>query len=190
MALESIFSNNEFPKSSSIISGDFNVNLMPDRGDVNRFLDVMRSYHYLQTVLSITRPASSTLIDHVWINELCGYNCGVVKTGITDHHAVFIVLPFRSDKKSSQVIKINFRDHSENYMQSFETLLINFDWRSLYSDDVNLYMQNFVHALNDMYRKSFPLRTKLVTYKFFKNPWYSNEVKKLSEARNTYHKLL
>ena len=106
-ALENIFAHNEFPISSNIIAGDFNVNLMSTGGDVERMLDVMRSHHFFQTILSITRPgnipSSSTLIDHIWINQLCGYNCGVVETGITDHHAVFIVVPFKVSKKNSDL---------------------------------------------------------------------------------------
>ena len=33
------------------------------------------------------------------------------------------------------------------------------------------------------------MKSKLVSHKYFKNPWYTNEVKKLSDARNSYHKL-
>ena len=67
---------------------------------------------------------------------------------------------------------------------------MNFDWDSVKTRDVNLYAQNFMNALNLVYQQSFPLKTKLVTYKFFKNPWYTNDVQKLTKARNCYQKLL
>ena len=73
ISLENIIADNEFPNSSSVLAGDFNVNLMSSNGDVERMVDIMRSHHYLQTVLSITHPgvqSSSSLIDLIWINQL------------------------------------------------------------------------------------------------------------------------
>ena len=40
-----------------------------------------------------------------------------------------------------------------------------------------------------MHQKSFPLRTKFVTNRYFKNPWITTEVRKISEARKQYHSL-
>ena len=135
-AIENILSNPQFPSSSNVIAGDVNVNLMSDEGQVGRMVDVMRSHHFLQTISSITRPgnhpSSSSLIDHVWINQLCGYNCGVVDTqGISDHYGTYIFLPFKTDKKNSETFKITFRDHSENHLHTFENLLSNYDWNNV-----------------------------------------------------------
>ena len=192
-ALETIFADPMFHCASNVIGGDLNVNLMSEVGAVGRMVDVMRSHHFLQTILSSTRPghhsSPSTLIDHLWINKLCGYNSGVVETGISDHHGIYIVLPFQVDKKSSQLVEITFRDHSDNHQLTFQTLLSNYNWDTLKSNDINLYANNFVSTLNEIYRKSFPLKTKFVSLKFFKNPWHTDEIKKLTNARNNYHKL-
>ena len=89
-ALENIISDRDFPTNSTVLGGDFNANLFSESEDVEILLDMMRSYHYLQTILSITRPgyniSASSLIDHIWMNHLCGYTSGVIETGITDHH--------------------------------------------------------------------------------------------------------
>ena len=114
-ALESILSETCFSNQPCVIAGDLNINLLSSGVDVDRFVDMMRSHHFLQTITDITHPgnglAASSLIDHVWINQLSSYSCGTVETGITDHHSVFIQLPFFTRKTNSAKIKINFRDY-------------------------------------------------------------------------------
>ena len=192
--LENLLSGNEFPSSSTVLGGDFNVNLLMESEDVEGMLDLMRSHHFLETILSITRPGSefsaSSLIDHIWINQLNGYNCGVIETGITVHHSFFIKLPFIFRKTTSQKIKITFRDLSDVHKLNFHNNLSNFNWDNLKSNDINQYSRNFVSTLNDICQKSFPVKSKYVTENFFRNPWYTNDVKKLSLARNQYNNLL
>ena len=72
----------------------------------------------------------------------------------------------------------------------FENNLRNFNWVSIKSENVNEYTNNFINTLNKIYQNSFPIRTKFVTGNYFRNPWYTNEVKKLSDARASFHKLL
>ena len=51
-------------------------------------------------------------------------------------------------------------------------------------------MHNFISKLNSLYQDSFPVKTKFITERYFKNPWHNKDVKKLSDARKKYHKLL
>ena len=114
----------------------------------------------------------------------------MIKSGITDHHTIFIQIPFLFQKNNSNTVKLTFRDCSEPNSIIFEESLRNFNWDGLKSTNVNDYTQNFNTALNDIYRESFPLKSKSVSQKYFLNPWYTKDVKDLSEARNRYHKLL
>ena len=73
--LDNLLSNNVFSNNSSILIGDFNINLMLDSYDVMNFVDRMRSHHYLQCITDVTHPGiigqgSASLIDHIWINRL------------------------------------------------------------------------------------------------------------------------
>ena len=45
-------------------------------------------------------------------------------------------------------------------------------------------------SLNDIYKQSFPLKTKYVSERYFRNPWHTDSVKKLTDARKKYHGLL
>ena len=195
LELESILNENQLSNNSCVYAGDFNANLMSDDGDVYRFVDMMRSHHFLQVITDVTHPgiighSNSSLIDHVWLNSLCNYSSGVIKTGITDHHTTFIDLPFISHKSNSKKIEIKFRDCSTSNQQLFEFNLQSFDWESIKSNDVNTYTNNFISTVNNIYQTSFPIKTKFVTEKYFSNPWYTADVKKLSEARKSFYGLL
>ena len=194
LEIETVLNCNLLSNSPCIISGDFNINLLREGGDVDGFVDMMRSHHFLQVILDATRPghglSASSLIDHIWINQVDNYNCGLLRTGITDHYTTYIQLPFLSAKSHTSKIKLVFRDCSENNQQIFENNIRNFDWQTVKSNNVNDYAQNFINSLNKLYQNSFPLKTKMVTQKYFKNPWLTKEIKKLTDARSSYHKLL
>ena len=102
---------------------------------------MMHSHHYLQTITDITRPeighSAPSLIDHIWINQISSHNSGVIKTGITDHHTLFLQLPFSLKKSNSDKIKITFRDCSDYYQSIFGNNLSTFDWQQIKSDDAS-----------------------------------------------------
>ena len=102
ISLESILEHNIFGNSTCIIGGDYNINMFSECEHVDRFIDMMRSHHYIQTITDITHPGSdlsaSSLIDHIWINQLTSYHSGIIRSGITDHYTTFIQIPFTSKK--------------------------------------------------------------------------------------------
>ena len=191
--LESFLNGNILRNSNCIIGGDLNINLFSESDEVNGFIDMMRSHHYIQTITDITRPSINqsvpTLIDHIWLNQFSNYNCGIIRTGVTDHHTLYLQVPFASDKSNTEKIKIHFRDCSLNNQDLFEQNLLNYNWDIIKSEDANEYLDNFVAKLNEIYRLSFPIKTKFVTHKYFKNPWHSKELKKLKDYGTKYHAL-
>lgn len=192
--MEDILNNRLLLNKFCIIAGDFNVNLFSEDNNVQRFTDMMRSHHFIQTITNLTRPntvdlASSTLIDHVWVNKLTNYHAGTIATGTTDHHSIFLQLPFISNQCNSTKIKITFRDCSARNEQVFANNLLAFDWNTLKTDDVNSYTLNFVNTLNNIYRDSFPLKSKFVTTKYFLNPWHTKNLKHLTKIKANYYDL-
>ena len=192
-SIDQILDSDTLSNAQCIFAGDFNANLRCNDSEVERLILTMQSHHYLQTITDFTRPETArsvaSLIDHIWINQICSHSSGVIKTGITDHHTLFLQLPFSLKKSNSSKIKIIFRDCDENYQTIFRENISNFNWNEIKNDNVCIYTENFCSALNDIYRKSFPLRTKMVTHRYFKNPWITKEVKQISEARKKYHSL-
>ena len=175
------------------MGGDFNIDISSNGRGADCFLDMMRSHHFIQTISDITRPSlnSSTgsLLDHLWINNISNFNSGIIKSGITDHHTTFILLPFSCKTNVNEKIKISFRDCSPENQANFELKIREFNWNILKTDNPESYMQKFILTLNLLYKESFPLKTKYITQRYFKNPWHNKEVKKISEARKKYHQL-
>ena len=193
LSLETILENRIMNGADYLMGGDFNIDILSNGGGYDCFLDMMHSHHLLQTISGITRPginnSSGSLLDHIWINNTSNFNSGIVKSGVTDHHTTFILLPFGCKSNINEKIKISFRDCSSENQENFELKIRDFDWNTIKSDNPETYMQNFISTLNILYQESFPLKTKSITQRYFKNPWHNKEVKKLSEARKKYHKL-
>ena len=178
-----------------VLTGDYNINLMSPSDEVSQFEDLMRSKHFVQTIDGVTHPGNRdynitpSCIDHIWTNYLGGYNSGIVRTGVTDHFTLYYQIPFHSVKDDSCKIRIQFRDHNDASKTSFEEKLSQFNWNSIESENLNEFYANFISNINRIYVECFPLKTKYVTKKHFKNPWYNAEVKKLSAARVKYFSL-
>ena len=194
-ALETILSDRILRNHKCVLIGDFNVNMFAygTQNVTDRFIDMMRSHHYIQVISDVTRHGNNittpSLIDLIWINQLSAFNSAIIKTGITDHYTIYIQIPFVCIKKPVEKIKITFRDCSDSYHEVFQNNLENFDWVSLRNNDVDTYTYNFISALNNIFQTSFPLRTKVVTTKYFSNPWHNSELKRLTDARVKYHNL-
>ena len=192
-SLETILESRIMNGADCLMGGDFNIDLSSNGNSPDCFLDMMHSHHFLQTISNITRPSinnsTGSLLDHIWINNISNYNSGIIKTGVTDHHTTFILLPFSCKSNKNEKIKISFRDCSSENHSTFESKIRDFDWNTIKSNNPESYMQNFISSLNRLYQESFPLKTKFVTQRYFKNPWHNKEVKKITEARKKYHKL-
>ena len=191
-ALENILNDTTMNNSSCIFTGDFNTNLFTETESVKKFVDLMRSHHYLQIINYVTHPginqATPSLIDYIWLNDLSYYNSGILKTGITDHYTLLVQIPFIFNNDSS-LFEIKFRDFSSVNHNIFEEKLSNFDWNTIFSEDINQFTSNFLDTLNTTYQDSFPLKTKHISSKHFKNPWYNSHVKDLSNRRMEYYNL-
>ena len=193
-SLEGILGNRQLNNSNCLVGGDLNIDISSNFQGAEVFVDMMRSHHFLQTINHVTRPSTSnsapSLLDHIWINNVVNYNSGIIKTGVSDHYTTFIMLPFKHKTINCKKIKISFRDCSECNQAVFENKLSIFNWERLKSYDPSTYLQNFLTCLNTLYQEAFPLKTKFITQKYFKNPWHNKDVKRLSDARKKYHQLL
>ena len=194
-ALDNLLNCNIFRNNSCVLIGDFNIDMLLNSNNVLNFVETMRTHHFLQSITDITHPgiigrnSNASLIDHIWMNRLSTYSSCTVRTGLSDHYGIYVQLPFFSSKASSKKLKLNFRDCCEVNQITFREKLQNFNWMSIKSEDTNVYTRNFVSTLNTLYCESFPMKTKIVTEKYFLNPWYTPEIRRLSAARFKYHAL-
>ena len=155
-----------------------NINLLANDTTTINFSNCIESHHFLPVILKLTRmpPCSSsaqTLLDHIWFNRLNSYSSGIVLSDTTDHMPSYINIPSLSVERGDK-IKISFRLQDEAGREKFTDLLHDFDWTTLRSHDVNTYAESFIYKLNELYRSSFPLKTKFISRKLDATPWIND----------------
>ena len=195
-SLEQILNNISYTRSTCIILGDFNINLLHDDPDCNAFTNFLQSYHFISVIDKPTRfhPNGLTLpslLDQIWTNDLTYTDCGIILLDVTDHCPDYI--KFKSNKpnrKTSEKIKITFRSFTESNHISFHQALESFDWTSLPNNDINTYVESFTRVLNNLYNSHFPLLTKLIPKNHSNKPWITPSMTKLLKLKSSYFKLL
>ena len=195
--LDQILNSNELRDKKCVLIGDYNINMLSDDESVANFMNTLNSYHYFPLITKPTRfppnelQSTPSLLDNIWINNICNYHCGIISYDYTDHCPIFCILPFTNVPiRKSEKIKISFRQKTQSNYLIFNELLENFDWNLVKSNDVDVYAENFINTLNYLYCQAFPLRIKCVSRKCLEHPWIDSNLRKLIDYKSTYFKLL
>ena len=83
-------------------------------------------------------------------------------------------------------MKLEFRVFNDEAKIKFANLVSDFNWNSLICDDIDLYAENFVNSLDNIFCEAFPLKTKFVSNESLINPWRTPEITELLEAKSHY----
>ena len=193
--IEKILQDDVFGNRRCIAAGDFNINLALETSSVVNFSSFLQSYHFQPIITKPTRfppndSCSPSLLDHIWYNSLDVINTGIISYDLTDHCPTFMQIPFNVvNNPNNEGIKISFRLNNSNNRELFSQRLWQFDWNSLVAEDLNLYVSNFISSLNNIYQQNFPMKTKIISKKKAKNPWFSSDLEKLVQQKSTYFEL-
>ena len=178
---------------SCIIMGDLNICLLkPNVPNVN-FSNLLFSHHFNPLITKATRfpqrdGEEPSCIDHIWMNKYFELDTGILCIDVSDHLPTFLNLnlnTFQHDEK----VKIQFRVINDFYKDKFSILLSNFDWNTIKSQNTDVYAEKFIEALDSLYCSAFPLKIKYVSKKHNENPWITEPIKKLIEAKGYYFQL-
>ena len=116
---------------NSIITGDFNYNLfnIQHHEETNHFYNIMTSNSFRTITTKPTRITdnSSTLIDHIWINDMSPskIESKIVITDITDHLPIFYIK--YAETKAQGYTKVNYRPLTDNNIAKFKDKIQNLD---------------------------------------------------------------
>lgn len=189
-----ILSHESMVNKNTILTGDFNIDLLKDNYWTDIFMSTLQSLHYLPRITKPTRfppdatDATPSILDHIWINFTNLNSCGIILSDITDHLPTFIKIP--NAKEANNLIKITFRDHSARNKEFFTARI-----KNLYppvSDHSSCNVPNidtFTTKLNNLYCKCFPLKTKFLSTKRLSKPWLTGTVLKTIQDKSSYFKL-
>jgi hypothetical protein len=81
----------------AIVAGDFNIDLgaAEKPASTDLFIQNFSQLHFVPLIALPTRvgPNQASTIDHNWYSDMVDCPSGVIKTNITDHYAVFAIIP-------------------------------------------------------------------------------------------------
>ena len=175
---------------SCIILGDLNICLLKDNPHNVDYSNLLFSHHYTPIITKPTHFSQvngvlPSLLDHIFLNKICSYSCGILELDLTDHLPTFLNLNYDL-VDTNEKIKIQFRLINDSTKISFKNLIENFNWNSILNADADIYTENFISALNNLYCKAFPLKTKCINKNRHFNLWITSEIINLLKVKSDY----
>lgn len=179
--------------AKSIVTGDFNINLLDNTHKNTQILtSTYESYGLKQLIKKPTRIDKSTLkpaiIDHVWATE----EANLVKTtgtfiALSDHLGQYMIL--NQNKIPEKNLKIKFRNYRRYNVHDFNTELqanINASMieEHLQRNDVNAATETLIKVIQDTAEVHAPLIEKQHNPEKEKIPWFTQELKEMIQSKN------
>lgn len=165
------------------LMGDFNINLLKQNihSPTKHFIDTLLTHGFFPLINKPTRITtdSITLIDNILTNvHDIQAKSGIWIVDISDHLPVFTILPIKT--KSKEIKKyINKRTFTQEGLDIFKQDLQNHEWSDLNNiEDVNSMYSTFIHAIQHLYNKCFPVQTKTIRAHELYRPWLTRALKK------------
>jgi hypothetical protein len=144
-----------------LFMGDFNIDTMlPLSSEAKNFLGMMSMMGFSHTVDTITRPASNSCIDNIFVrgnDSFVNILPGTLNLLPADHYPVFLYANFFTSGYIPKVLDPPKRNFSIRNKNKFADQLKKIDWSPLYlCHDVNQQMEIFDAVLLDMFDLCFP----------------------------------
>ena len=179
----------------SVISGDFNLNLMKytqNRG-VNQFLENILSNNFIPHITLPTRVTekSATLIDNIFTNNYeHTFVSGNTTSYISDHLPQVLIIKNLKQTPSKEIPTISFRDYKNFSDDAFKAELSELDWSLVTENsEVNLGFETFVRLVNRILDKDVP--TKIIEKeenKITSKSWITRSIKTSMKMRDKFYK--
>lgn len=173
-------------KGVVVLIGDANVNLMCEI-DALAYTGHLASRGFVQSIRGITRPSSSSCLDHIWVRgypTTASLQAGIIQTKIlADHYPIFLKIDGLADCDtaiSSLTARRGVRRifSSKNFF-ALSISLQRYDWTFVIEQpDPEKALQIFLEGLFDIYNKCFPLRE--VTFRLNRgsaSKWFCGSLK-------------
>ena len=188
-----ILNNNLLKNKFCVILGDFNICLLKPNNPNLNFSNLLFSNHFNPLITKATRfpqieGEQPSCLDHIWINKFFELDTGIISIDVSDHLPTFLNLKIKSNH-SEEKVKINFRVVDDIHKSKFRDLLYNYDWNNIKSPNVNHYAEKIIETVDHLYCTAFPLKSKYISKKHNHNPWITEPIKKLVEAKSQYFQL-
>ena len=154
-----------YPKNLEMhIVGDFNINFLNSAYKQHRLVKALKSLNLTQLVNYVTRPASSTCLDHVYTTHPnLIVDISVPNMGLSDHLPVFFRRKYLKKFKEFEHVAIKYRDFKklnvDNLIHSLEEL----PWDTAFVfDEIDEILDKLENLLNNILNQHIPIKEKQV----------------------------
>lgn len=174
-------------KGLVIMAGDANINLFDVAGAMN-YCSFMASNGMLQCISGVTRSASASCIDHIWLGR-CPRETyplsGIVQTSaLADHYPIFIGIvgmPGSNNRITTSKARLYQPRRifsSDNYL-AFSLALQQIDWTPVLSQrHPNDALDMFTHMLYVAYDYCFPVTQRACRSNTLHARWFNQKLRK------------
>ena len=178
------------------VLGDMNYNLINlDRhNDTSQYYNDLIAASFKPLILKPTRitESNSTLIDHIWTNDLNHKTCmksHIIVTDITDHLPCITVVtnPELNLSGYKTISSRNFHDSNRlafNKRIEQAKNVLAFYVNNKYESNIDKKFDDYFDHITRIYNDCFPIITKKIHMKSFSKPWITPDVKKLIDKKN------
>lgn len=177
------------PPGLIILIGDSNIDLF-DRHRSLPYVTFMASRGFEPFIRTVTRPASSTCIDHIWLSDTTGMALvvsGRVETAtLADHFPVFLKLigiQNERDQAPTKRIARPRRIFSIKHFRAFICSLQELDWSPVLTElDPDISYEKFYSTLFEAYNACFPLKKFKSRFGSKVAVWFDNALRQERRA--------
>lgn len=184
-------------KGVLVMAGDANVDLSA-RSEISLYASWLASRGMLQCISGITRPASNSCLDHIWVSQYpigSKFISGIIRTtSLADHYPVFLVISglgpssgtVETAKESKRAPR---RVFSSNNFLAFSQLLQSTDWsKVLETADPDAANEIFTTKLYEIYDTSFPVNLFKCMNEKKSDTWFDTSLRVARRYLDRLHK--
>ena len=183
-----------------ILLGDYNIDLLKNNNHKNKFEICLQSNYLMPTIFSATRvefkelenkvTSTETLIDNIFINNNIGYQSGIIETDISDHYSTFIIVPNITLDSQTEPDKLSNRLINQFHKRKFNNDLSKSDIMQVLNNyDAKSACEQFITNFDREYNQSFPITSKIPSFKDILKPWIDDTAIKRIKIRSNLKKL-
>ena len=165
-----------------IIGMDHNLDLLKSNShtETQRFIDTNFDANLLPCIMRPTRitKSSATLIDNVFISQHLhkSFDSAILLNDMSDHLPSIVVIHNQSMDKT-EYWEFNCRTLNEEKMNEINKLLLQTDWSTLSTNDVNKSFSELQDRIEECMNAIAPLKTiKIPMHKAWHEPWITKGI--------------
>ena len=186
--------------TDTLLCGDFNLDMLQIETNVS-VADFYNNLLTLSLFPCITVPThiynnrdgqlTGSLLDNIFLSNRNHLKSGVLNFDVSDHLPIFILYN-RIFKYETWGVKDTFKYRvlNDQTIGNFieEISAVDFDSVVPETIDCDLVVSAFNSKIFEIYDRTCPIKTKILTQKDKKSPWVNHDLKVLIKKRNYYYK--